>query len=74
MNFINTFNGRQDSWRAGCVSTLMQPVSCASQLVWMVIAILNIDIDGDTGRIRVLTHPARLCVVLRTSPPIVIGP
>ena len=29
MNFINAFNRRRDSWRAGCVSTLILPLSCA---------------------------------------------
>ena len=53
MNFINPFNRRQDSWRAGCVSTLMLPLSCAMYMDGD--CLIEIHIVCDSGRIRGLT-------------------
>ena len=55
MNLINTFNRRQDAWRAGCVSTLIQPVSCAMYMDRD--CLIEIHIIYDSGRIRGLTPP-----------------
>ena len=53
MNLINAFNRRRDSWRAGCVSTLIPPLSCAMYMDGD--CLIEIHIVSDAGRIRGLT-------------------